>query len=195
MARLHPDCRVIFNGSPYSAPHRLIGQDLLVKASGTKVEIYHRHTVVAVHPRALFRGDPQINPDHYPPEKIAYLMQTPVWCREQAVRIGPWTAQVVETMLSAAPLDHLRQVQALLKLEKTCGRDRLEKACLRAAALEAFSYGKVKRILEKGLENEPVPVWEQPAASADHRALFARSAEEFFPACLPRDGAGTGGNA
>ena len=181
MAKLHPDCRVIFGGSQYTAPCRLIGQELLVRASGQKVEIYHRHVVVAIHRRALFAGDHQINADHYPPEKVAYLMQTPVWCREQAARVGPFTAQVVETMLSLAPLDHLRQVQALLRLQKTFGRDRLEKACRRAAALEAFAYGQIKRILEKGLEKEPVPVWETPGASSDQRAVFARAPEEFFP--------------
>lgn len=181
MVKLHPDCRVIFGGSHYTAPCRLIGQELLVKASGVKVEIYHRHVVVAVHRRALYPGDHQINRDHYPPEKVAYLMRTPVWCREQAARIGPHTAQVVDTMLSLAPLDHLRQVQALLRLERTCGRDRLEKACERAVAFEAFSYGRVKKILEKGLEKEPPPAWETPAASSGQPALFARAADEFFP--------------
>lgn len=180
MAKLHPDCSVVFGGSYYTAPCRLIGRELLVKASGPKVEIYHQHIPVAVHRRALFQGERVVNKDHYPPEKVQYLMQTPLWCREQAGRIGPHTAQVVETMLSLAPLDHLRQVQAVLRLEKTFGRDRLEKACARAAALEAFAYGKIKRILEKGLETEPLPVWETPAASSDQSALFARAAEEFF---------------
>lgn len=181
MARLHPDCSVVFGGSYYTAPCRLIGQTLLVKASGPTVEIYHKHVPVAVHRRALFPGERVANKDHYPPEKVQYLMQTPVWCREQATRIGPHTAQVVDTMLSLAPLDHLRQVQALLRLDKTFGRDRLEKACERAVAFEAFSYGRVKKILEKGLEKEPPPAWETPAASGDQPALFARAADEFFP--------------
>lgn len=181
MAKLHPDCAVVFNGSYYTAPCRLIGQTLLVKASGPKVEIYHRHAIVAAHPRALFPGQRVVNKDHYPPEKVQYLMRTPTWCREEATRIGPFTAQVVDTMLSLAPLDHLRQVQALLRLERACGRDRLEKACERAVAFEAFSYGRVKKILEKGLEKEPPPAWETPAASSGRPALFARAADEFFP--------------
>lgn len=181
MAKLHPDCSVVFHGSYYTAPCRLIGQELLVKASGLTVEIYHRHVPVAVHRRALFPGERVQNKDHYPPEKVQYLMQTPLWCREQADRIGPHTAQVVETMLALAPLDHLRQVQALLRLERTYGRDRLEKACERAVAFEAFAYGRVKKILEKGLEKEPPPAWETPAASGAQPALFARTADEFFP--------------
>jgi transposase len=180
MAKLHPDCSVVFNGSYYTAPCRLIGQELLVKASGPKVEIYHKHAPVAVHRRAMFPGERVVNKDHYPPEKVQYLMQTPLWCREQAARIGSHTAQVVETMLSLAPLDHLRQVQAVLRLERTVGRDRLEKACRRAAALEAFAYGKIKRILEKGLENEPLPAWETSTALPAQPALFARTADEFF---------------
>ena len=36
-AKLHGDCHVVFEAAYYSAPHRLIGERLWVRAAGTKV--------------------------------------------------------------------------------------------------------------------------------------------------------------
>ena len=52
-AKLHPDCHVVFAGAYYSAPHRLIGQRLWVRATAVKVE-----AVSGVRPR----GDASARP-------------------------------------------------------------------------------------------------------------------------------------
>ena len=58
-AKLHPDCHVVFQKAYYSAPHRLIGQKLLIKATPERVEIYHQHERVATHAAARWPGGPE----------------------------------------------------------------------------------------------------------------------------------------
>src|SRR5207244_3223228 len=95
-AKLHPDCHVVFAAAYYSAPHRLIGERLWVRATAWKVELFHEHTLVATHRRAR-AGQRRTLTDHLPPDKAHFLMQTPAWCRERATRRAA----------PRPPLDHL----------------------------------------------------------------------------------------
>ncbi|HXE71244.1 MAG TPA: hypothetical protein VNO81_01185 [Candidatus Nitrosotenuis sp.] len=82
--KLHPDCQVVFGRSYYSAPHRYIGHQLDLKATDSLVTLFEGCTMVACHVRATHSGQWRTIPDHLPPEKTAYLRQTPRWCLEQA---------------------------------------------------------------------------------------------------------------
>jgi len=175
-AKLHPDCHVVVEGAYYSAPHRLIGRRLWVRTNGRDVVIYHNYERVATHPWAP-PGVRRTNPAHYPPDKVAFLMATPAWCRRRAGEIGEATATVVESLLNDRPLDRLRSVQALLRLADKYGQRRLEAACRRAIRFTEISYTTIKRILERGLESDPLP---QPSPSGKRHYVFARPGSEIF---------------
>ena len=96
-AKLHADCHVVFAGAYYSAPHRLIGQRLWVRATAWKVELFHEHTLVATHRRAR-PGQRRTLTDHLPPDKVHFLMQTPTWCRERATAVGPACAVFIDAL-------------------------------------------------------------------------------------------------
>ena len=81
-------------------------------------------------------------------------------------------------LLADRPLDRLRSVQAILKLEDSVGAKRLEDACTRAAYFGDVRYRQIKLILNAALDREPLPEL-QPAQPALSHA-FARSGEEFF---------------
>src|SRR5262249_15601527 len=87
-AKLHRDCHIVFAGAYYSAPHRLIGERLWVRATLAKIELFHDYTLVATH-RPARPGQRRTLAAHLPPEKVHFLMQTPTWCRNQAADIGP----------------------------------------------------------------------------------------------------------
>jgi transposase len=176
-AKLHPDCHVVVEEAYYSAPHRLIGQTLWVRSNGQDVVIFHDYERVATH-RWGPRGTRRTNPEHYPPDKQAYLMATPSWCRGKAVAIGPSARELVERLLAERPLDRLRSVQAILRLADPHGVDRLEAACRRALAFDELGYRTVKRILEQRLEAEPLP--DAAPAPVRQTYLFARSGSEIF---------------
>jgi hypothetical protein len=138
-AKLHPDCHVVFGGAYYSAPYRLLGQRLWVRATVAKVELFHTYTLVATH-RPARPGQRRTEPAHLPPDKVHFLMQTPAWCRAQATEIGAACAQFIDTLLGDRPLDRLRSAQGVLRLTQHYPAARAEAACARAHAVGEYRY-------------------------------------------------------
>jgi hypothetical protein len=93
---------------------------------------------------------------------------------------------VVETLLAERPLDRLRAVQAILRLEETVGRPRLEAACARALYFGDVRYRRIKQILNAALDQEPLP--EAMPSFARRTFAFARPAAEFFVSADGRRG-------
>jgi transposase len=178
-ATLHPDCHVVFEKSFYSAPHRLIGRKLWVRAADTSVVIFHEHEPVASHARAGRPGTRRTHPDHLPPAKLAGLMATPAWCLKRAEELGPHTSELIGRLLGERPLDRLRTALAILKLAHKYSPRRLEAACRRALSFEEIAYGAIKRILERGLDLEALVPTTRPLPL--ERPLFARPVTDFFP--------------
>lgn len=177
-AKLHPDCHVVVDGAYYSAPHRLIGTRLWVRTNGRDVLIFHDYERMASHTWGP-PGTRHTLRDHYPPEKVAYLIATPQYCRDKAARIGEATATVVGQLLAERPLDRLRTVQAILRLAEKYGPRRLEAACRRALCFDDARYATIKRILVRGLENDPLPEVESPIQQT-LTFMFARPGSEIF---------------
>jgi len=177
-AKLHPDCHVVFEGSFYSAPHRLIGRHLWVRAADSGVTLFYEHEPVASHPRARRPGQRFTLNDHLPPAKVAGLMATPVFCLKRAAEIGPHAADLVGRLLGERPLDRLRTALAILRLAHKYSPRRLEAACQRALRFDETGYGAVKRILVKGLDHETVP--EAAPAIETQPFLFVRPWTDFF---------------
>lgn len=182
-AKVHPDCHVVVSGSYYSAPYVHVGQKLDVYVRERVVELYQGQTLVATHVRCQKPGQWQTRLEHYPVHKAAYLQRTPDFCRQIAARLGPAASQVVETLLSERPLDRLRSVQAILRLEETVGAQRLEAACARAIHYGDVRYRRIKEILNAALDREPLPDTTSPLSTSPH--TFARPTTDFFPQVQP----------
>ncbi len=182
--KVHPDCHIVLNGSYYSVPHVHVGAHLDAFVYERVVQLFAGTTLVATHPRCTRPGQWQTRLQHYPPHKAAYLERTPAVCRTLAGRIGPATTQVVEHLLAERPLDRLRSVQAILRLEESVGPERLEAACRRAWYYGDPRYRRIKDVLNAALDREPLPAAPGPAHAAPlqgHAYAFARQAAEFFP--------------
>jgi hypothetical protein len=182
LVKVHPDCHVVISGSFYSVPYPYVGQKLEAYVHERVVELYQGQQLVATHLRCPQAGQWQTRLEHYPPHKAAYLQRTPDFCRQTAARLGPATQQVVDSLLSDRPLDRLRSVQAILRLEETVGPARLEAACVRARFYGDVRYRRVKEILNAALDREPLPEAPQTVPAGTH--AFARAGSEFFPAGL-----------
>jgi transposase len=177
-AKLHPDCHIVVDGAYYSAPHRLIGHKLWARTNGHDVLIFHDFERIATH-RWGKPGTRRTIEAHYPPEKIVHLMQTPQFCRKKAAAIGASTATVVEALFNDRPLDRLRSVQSILRLAEKFGAKRLEAASRRALCFNDPSHGTLKRILQKGLDNDPLPDLELPLFEKK-TFTFRRPGSEIF---------------
>lgn len=176
--KVHPDCHVNIGGSFYSVPYALINQNLSAHISERFVEIYKGLELVSSHPRSTRSGQWQTRLEDYPPAKAAFLTRTPEYCKKVGAEVGPSALQVVSQLLADRPLDRLRTVQAILKLEESVGSKRLEAACTRALYFGDIRYRQIKNILNAALDCEPLP--EAQPALPHQSFTFARKQEEFW---------------
>jgi hypothetical protein len=175
--KLHRDCYVIFDQAYYSAPFRLVGQQLWVRGGVQSVQIYTEdYQLVATHTRAHQPGQRLTHLDHLPPHKMPGVILSREGCRLRADEVGPRTREVVDVLLDHRPEDRLRTAGRLLLLAERFGPQRLETACTRALRFDDPTYTTIKRILEEGLDGEELPSTE-PAPLA---FTFVRTAAELI---------------
>lgn len=172
------DCHVLVGkGRLYSVPWRLIGQQVHARTAGAHVQILHQGKVVATH-ALLPKPGRATDFEHYPPEKIAFHMRTPTWCRQQAAKIGPACAGVIDELMAVNAIHRLRSAQGILGLagRPGVGDARLEAACDRALAVGDPAYRTIKGILAARTETPgpaaPVAIGRTPA--------FLRGPEELL---------------
>jgi len=150
----------------YSVPWRLIGQHVDARETWNIVQFFHKGQLVATHARKD-KGK-RTDTSHYPPDKIAFRMRTPVWCRRKAAEVGPNCSTVVNNMLEVDVLHRLRSAQGVLGLAEKHGEARLDTACAKALAVGDPSYRTIKGILAVGAEAEPVPPSTGDGGAAAH---------------------------
>ena len=174
--QLHRDCYVVFDNAYYSAPFRLVGQQLWVRGGSRDVHLFTTdYQLVATHPRAQRPGQRLTQHDHLPPEKLPGLLLNREECRQRATAVGPATQEVVARLLDHRPEDRLRIAARLLRLVERVGPPRLEAACARALRFDDVSYVTIKRILDHGLEQAETPA----APPAPTAAIFGRPVAEL----------------
>jgi transposase len=174
--KLHRDCYLIFDHAYYSAPFRLVGEQLWVRGGTQMVQIYTPdYQLVATHTRAQRAGQRLTHLDHLPPHKVPGLILTRDACRQQASEVGLATREVVDRLLDHRPEDRLRTTGRLLRLGDRFGSARLEAACTRALRFDDPSYMTIKRILTQGLDAEELPVTPSPSPAT----AFVRTATEL----------------
>lgn len=176
--KVHGNCHVQFEKAYYSAPFRLVHQELFLKATKATVKLYKDIRLVATHPRMYLAGQRSTVDEHMPPEALAYKMQDPQWCLKQAEIIGPDCHRLIRRLFAHKVLDNLRAAQGVIRLGKKYGPARLTAACARALHFDNAKYRTVKSILQQGLDQ--LPLYEQPnviplASAYTGRGRFLRS--------------------
>lgn len=165
-AKVGPDIHVKCGRALYSVPWRHIGQSVDLRATQDMVQVFASGELIASH-MWIERGK-RTEMGHYPPEKIAFHMRTPTWCRTRAAEIGPATTQVVAALLVDNALFRLRAAQGVLGLAEKYSPARLEAAAARAVAVGDPSYRTVKGILAAGTETDPAPPATGDGGAAAH---------------------------
>ncbi|MFD0584803.1 IS21 family transposase [Dactylosporangium darangshiense] len=183
--KVGPDIHVKVGKALYSVPWRLIGQRLDARETWTTVQMFHNGHLVATHARTG-KGK-RTDMSHYPPEKIAFAMRTPAWCRRRAGEIGPSCTAVITALLEVGALYRLRSAQGVIGLADKHGAERLELACAKAITAGDPSYRTVKGILAAGAETDPPPPSTGDGGASAHLHGPAALFDNVYP--LPgRDG-------
>jgi len=172
-AKIGPDIHAQVEKVLYSVPWRHIGKTADVRITGTMVQFFIGGQLVKSHPRKI-RGK-QTDFSDYPPEKIAFHMRTPAWCRRQATAIGPSCEYLIGELLADNALYRLRAAQGVIGLADKHDPSRLEAACAKAITAGDPSYRTVRGILAAGAERDQLPA----AAGDGGAAAFLRGPASF----------------
>ncbi len=158
-ARVHIDYHVQVLGHYYSAPYQLVRQEVDVRISAHTVELLLRGKRVASHRRSPLKGRHTTLAEHMPQAHRHYAEWTPQRLVRWAEASGPATAEVVATILGsrAHPQQGFRSCLGIMRLGTSYGAARLEAACRRALHLGATTYTSLRSMLEKGLDQQPLP--------------------------------------
>lgn len=178
-ATVGPDIHAKVGKTIYSVPWRFIGQRVDARETPMMVQIFHHGQLIATHGRKP--SGKQTDFGHYPPEKIAFRMRTPTWCRTRAAEIGPACERVIAGLLEVNALFRLRAAQGVLSLAGKHGQTRLEAACASAVAVGDPSYRTIKGILAVGTEADPP----RPATGDGGAAAHLHGPSQLFANVIP----------
>ncbi len=152
--KVHIDYHIGVEKSYYSVPYTLIGEYVDVRYNTRTVEIVHRNKRVASHLRIYNKGKFVTENNHMPHEHRQYLEWTPERIKNWGAKIGTNTRIMMERIMESRkyPEHGFRNCLGIIRLSRKYSPERVEGACKRALAVDAYSYKSVKSILEKGLD-------------------------------------------
>lgn len=164
-ARVNMDYHVEFEKNYYSAPFQYAREEMDLRATAKTVEIFLKAKRIASHVRLAGQFNYSTIREHMPRSHQEHLDWTPSRIVKWAEKVGPSTAELVTTIMTERthPEQGYRTCLGILRLAKRHTEERLEKACSRAVASRSHSYRSVASILEKKLENQPLPQLPQGA--------------------------------
>jgi transposase len=181
-AKLHRDCHIVFDYAHYSAPARLIGHTLSVRATARIVEIYADYQRIATHTRAGEAGQWVTDRAHLPPHKLLGLAEihTPSF-RQRVAAIGPFTEQAIDLLLADRVLDRRRTAGRLVALADRHSKQLLERACKRAFDCGDPSPQTIRNMIRLCLNGLIPEDGDTLPILADPLPRFARTVEELIP--------------
>jgi len=164
--KVSPDIHIKVGKALYSVPWAHIGRTVDAREGARTVQVFLDGKLIKTHAR-IERGK-QTDPADYPPEKVAFFMRTPAWCRRRAAELGESVAAVVAALIEVNALYRLRQAQGVVGLADKHGAERLDAACRRALTVGDPSLKTVRGILAAGTENDGDAAPETPPAAPAH---------------------------
>jgi transposase len=172
-ATVNIDYHVEFDARFYSVPHRLVREQVDVRATATTIEVFHHGRRVSSHAREYGRRRFLTKREHMPASHRAHLEWTPSKLIAWGQSVSPAVGELVERILKTRPHpEHgYRACMGLKRLFKRYGAERLAAACQRALATGGISYTSVDAILKHGLDRSPLLVETPKIIAIEHANL------------------------
>ena len=132
-ARVNIDYHVSFDSNLYSVPYNLVHELVEIRSTTTTVEILHKGTRVASHPRCRGTGKTITIEEHRPKSHRAHLEWTPSRMVHWAQTIGPNTARLFERIMADKPHPEMgyRGCLGIIRLASKYSASRVEAAAAR----------------------------------------------------------------
>ncbi len=178
-ARAGIDYHVSVEKHFYSVPFTCVKRRLDVCLSAETVEIFASGERIASHRRSWRQGAYTTVLAHMPKSHQQYAQWSPQRIIRWASKIGPSAEKLVEQLIATHqhPEHGYRAALGIMRLAKTYSDERLEAACRRALSIGTCRYRSVKSILEKGLDEMPLPETNRSRAPIAHANV--RGAEYY----------------
>lgn len=154
IARVNQDYHITLEKCNYSVPFKYIKEEVEVRYSTQSVYIYHKHKLVATHPRLRRIGESSTLHEHMPSDH-QYINEkmNPDRLRSWAKNIGEYSSVFVEDAF--AEVEHnpqaYRKISAVLSLAKLYGTTEFELALMYAVKMRTITTKSIKSILDKKL--------------------------------------------
>lgn len=164
----------------YSVSYRLIGRRMKLIYTTDEVEIYDGADRVAVHKRNFRKYGYTTLKDHMP-ENHKRAIESGGYTSEdfmnEARMIGPFTTGIVEKMLKRVLyVQHsFGMCQALKRMKKTYGKDRLENACRKLSDLDNVTCRVLENVLSKNLDRDEQNLSSTPSIHGVHENVRGAS--------------------
>lgn len=154
LARVNQDYHITLEKCNYSVPFQYIKEEVEVRYSSQSVHIYHKHKLIATHPRLRRVGETSTLHEHMPSEhQYVNEKMNPERLRSWAKNIGEYSSLFVEDAFEE--VEHkpnaYRKISAVLSLAKTYGKTELELALMYATGMKTIKTKSIKSILDKKL--------------------------------------------
>jgi transposase len=171
-ARVGTDYHVEYESFYYSVPHRLIREQVDLRATSRTIEIFHRGQRVAAHQRRYGGCRHGTDPDHMPSSHRRYAEWSPDRFRRWAASVGPQTEGLITAILAHRPHPEqgFRTCLGVLRLLRDLEPSRAEAVSARALQIGALTYKSIASILANRLAAEPAREPE-PTAILEHANL------------------------
>lgn len=155
-AKVHPDHHIVFEKNYYSLPTRYVGKRVWARGGMQALQVFLDGELVKTHPRSYAEGTWVTDEGDYPPEKSRYLLKTSEYYQTEAAKHGEYVRQVTARIMTDHAYRNPRKVQALFRLADKYGSEALNLTCRRSIFYEDYRMSTIKRILNKGLYNQPL---------------------------------------
>ena len=154
---VHPDGHVQIDGSYYSVPHMLVGEDVRAQWDDRLIRIYARGKCVAVHTKApvgTFATREEHRPAHKPAREEAYV----AGLLSKAEHIGENALDWSKAACEERGVRAYRLLQGMLSLTRNHPKERVDWACQVALQRRLFRYKVLRRLVEQAEAHNPIQV-------------------------------------
>lgn len=156
----------------YSVPYQYIRDKVDVRLTGQTVEIFYNNERIASHKRLYGRsGQYSTVREHMPKDHQQYLEWNGDRFRRWAKEIGPYTYQVIDSILSSGRIEQqtYRSCMGVMKLAEKHTRLKLEAVCKKALRYSTTpSYKSIKNLFQTLTPEDIASVTPASAPKEEH---------------------------
>lgn len=116
IATVHPDCHISLESNYYSVPHIHRGKKVKAKIGRKQIEIFLNGERIALHSRLNDKcGKYLTDPNHLPPNSLAYHEATPKNLLSQARFLNPALHNLIKSLFEEDTIANIRRAQGLIR--------------------------------------------------------------------------------